>query len=153
MRKLPGTSTQSVLGVDIRVDFHLFFDRRSIARAVDRARRRALVRSGAYVRTVAKRSIRRRKGPSRPGQPPHSHVGLLRDQIFYAYDPRRESVVVGPRVFHEARDVPGVLEFGGTLPVGPRGRAARYPARPYMGPALERSEPKLAEFWRNSVKG
>lgn len=29
---------------------------------------------------------------------------------------------------------------------------ANYPKRPYMGPALQLSRPKLSEFWKNSVK-
>ncbi len=29
----------------------------------------------------------------------------------------------------------------------------QYPRRPFMGPALERTVPKLPDFWRNSVKG
>lgn len=31
-------------------------------------------------------------------------------------------------------------------------RTVRYPARPYMRPSLELSRPKLAAFWKNSVK-
>jgi len=128
-----------------------FFDRSRIQRAVDRAKRRVLVRQGAYVRTVAQHLIHERPGASRPGNPPHSHRGFLRDQIYYAYDLAAESVVIGPRVFTPNRDVPALLEFGG-LGFQP-GRSGHYPARPYMGPALEQSRPKLAEFWQGSVRG
>lgn len=31
-------------------------------------------------------------------------------------------------------------------------KLANYPARPYMGPALERSTPKLSKFWANAVR-
>ena len=140
------------LGLHIGVDPSLFFDTRTVTRAVDRAKRRVLIQQGAYLRKVAQHLIHRRRGASRPGNPPHSHSGLIRDQIFYGYDRAAESVVVGPRVFTR-RDAPGVHEFGGTLPSRRGKRAARYPARPYMGPALERSEPKLAALWHDSVKG
>jgi len=136
------------LRLGISVDYHMFFDRRRVESAVQRARYRVLRQQGAYLRTVAKRSIQRRKGPSSPGEPPHSHSGLLRGQIFYGYDRATESVVVGPRIFSR-RDVPGLLEHGGRHP---RTRS-RLAARPYMGPALARSAPKLAEFWKGSVKG
>ncbi len=140
------------LGLGIGVNPSMFFNTRRVRRAVDKAKRRVLIRQGAYLRKVAQHLIHRRPGASRPGNPPHSHVGLLRDQIFYGYDRAAESVVVGPHVFNAGRDVPGVHEFGGTLPSRRGHRAARYPARPYMGPALERSEPKLARFWHDSVK-
>lgn len=137
-------------GLDLRigVDTSMFFSTRAVRQAVDRAKRRVLIQQGAYLRKVAQHLIHRRRGASRAGSPPHSHAGLLRDQIFYGYDRAAESVVVGPRVFNRS-DAPGVLEFGGRHPRTGR----RYPARPFMGPALERSEPKLASFWQDSVKG
>ncbi len=138
------------LGLRIGVSPSIFFNAPAVQQAVDRAKRRVLIQQGAYLRKVAQHLIHRRRGASRPGNPPHSHAGLLRDQIFYGYDRAAESVIVGPRVFKPSVDVPGVLEFGGVL-AGPR-RFAHYPARPFMGPALERSEPKLAAFWHDSVK-
>ena len=54
----------------------LFFDRTAVTGAVDRATRSVLSRFGAYVRRTAKGSIRKAKGPSKPGSPPHSHKGL-----------------------------------------------------------------------------
>lgn len=140
------------LGLRIGMDPSIFFNTRRVRDAVDRAKRRVLIRQGSYLRTVARHLIHRRRGASAPGNPPHSHVGLLREQLFYGYDRPAESVVVGPRVFKPNLDMPGVHEFGGTLPSRRGHRAARYPARPYMGPALERAEPKLASFWHDSVK-
>jgi len=136
------------LGIRIGVDPSMFFNTRRVRDAVDRAKRRVLIRQGSYLRMVARHMIHRRRGASRPGHPPHSHVGLLRDQIFYGYDRAAGSVVVGPRVFKASRDIPGLLEFGGRHPR----TGAVYQARPYMGPALERAEPKLASFWHDSVK-
>jgi len=138
-------------GLDLRISVNpkMFFDTRAVRRAVDKAKRRVLIQQGAYLRKVAQNLIHRRRGASRPPHPPHSHVGLLRDHIFYGYDRAAESVVVGPRVFSAALDIPGLLEFGGRHPRTGR----QYSPRPYMGPALERSGPKLAEIWEDSVKG
>jgi len=135
----------------LSVTYRMFFDRKAVRDAVDRAQRRVLVRAGQYVRRVAQHSIHRRYGASRPGHPPHSHSGLLRDQIFYGYDRAAGSVFIGPRLFRAARDVPGLLEEGGVSVW--RRRPARYPPRPFMGPALERSEAKIADLWKDSVRG
>jgi len=136
----------------VSVDYHMFFDRRAVRRAVDKAQYRVLMRAGQYVRQVAKRSIVRRPGPAPPGHPPHSHVGLLRDQIFYGYDRAAGSVFIGPRVLSR-HDVPGLLEIGGLTRNRRDARPRYYPPRPYMGPALERSARKIQELWRDSVRG
>lgn len=107
----------------------------------------------------------RRRPASQPGNPPHAHssdsFATLRN-ILYFYDPARETVVIGPRGLRQTIDgepdtVPGLMEFGGrqrlvevfwggqwrprsgkrrprNLPT--RTRVARYPQRPFMGPAL-----------------
>jgi len=104
-----------------------FFDRPKVRRAVDRARRQSLSKAGAYIRTRARTSIRRRKGVSAPGSPPHSHEGTLRRLIFFGYDPAAGSVVVGPAAtnqvfFNRHRQpvrgtVPEVLEYGGEITI------------------------------------
>jgi hypothetical protein len=106
------------------------------------------------VRTTARRSIRRKKGTAPPGNPPHSHEGSLKRLIYFSYDPRSETVVIGPARFKKG-EAPPLLEFGGTIrrTVGRRKLAMKYPARPFMGPALEKSAPALPAFWRKSVKG
>jgi hypothetical protein len=144
----------------IRMDFkRMFFDSRAVRRKVDAATRRVLSRFGAYVRKVAHDSIRKRKGSSRPGQPPSSHTGLLRRFIFFGYDLGRRSVVIGPvRLDRKIGDAPHALEYGGptVAVVGPRRRRrkrrVRIEARPYMGPALAKELPGLPALWRNSVK-
>ena len=151
----------------------MFFDKPAVMRAVDRATRRVLSRFGAYVRRTARQSIRRRKGPSAPGQPPSSHTGLLKDFIFFAYEPAKEDVVIGPAKLNRGTNAPELLEEGGTvitkrprwIPTGktradgrpkrirvPAGTTLTYEARPYMGPAFRENLPKLDEFWRNSVR-
>ncbi len=143
--------------LDLRIK-QMFFDRPKVKRAVDAARRRVLSKAGAFIRQTARTSIRKRKGTSKPGSPPYSHVGLLRRFILFGYDRQSESVVIGP-VGIKGSTAPRVLEQGGTTTVtrGRRGkrteRRVRVAARPYMNPALEKERPKLPELWRNSVKG
>ena len=78
------------------VSLDMFFDTDRVKRAAGAAARRNLSRAGAFVRTAARSSIRKRKAVSAPGQPPSSHTGLLRKFIFFGYDPARKTVVVGP---------------------------------------------------------
>ncbi|MBK8915048.1 MAG: hypothetical protein IPM64_10700 [Phycisphaerales bacterium] len=136
----------------------LFFDRRTVVRAVDKAKRAVLSKAGAFIRTTAKHSIRTRKGSAPPGKPPHSHEGSLRRLIFFGYDRGSDSVVVGPVGFRTST-APNVLEFGSqaTLVRRRRGRLvrqrARYEPRPFMGPALQKEAPKLPKLWAGSVRG
>ncbi len=74
----------------------MFFDRQRVQSAADRATRRVLGRFGAFVRRRSRSSIRRKRRSSSPGRPPASHTGVLRDYIFFGYDPKRRSVVIGP---------------------------------------------------------
>lgn len=131
-----------------------FFDRKAVTRALDREKKKRLSRAGAFVRTRARSSIRRRKGTSRPGRPPFSHEGSLRRLLLFAYDRGRDTVVVGPVPFRQARQTaPQLLEHGGQTRAGRR--TLTYLPRPFMAPALE-AETKagtLAGVWANSVKG
>lgn len=152
---------------DMRVK-DLFFDRPKVQRAVDRARRRALSKAGAFIRQRARTSMRRRRGSSEPGSPPHAHEGSLRRLLFFAYDPSADSVVVGPVGFRRS-DAPNTLEFGGAATVTRRrtrprsggkrvveslpGGRVRIEARPYMGPALRKELPNLPKSWASSVRG
>lgn len=133
-----------------------FFDRKSVIRAADRATRKVLSRFGAFVRRAARSSIRRRKRVSRPGQPPTSWTGLLRRFLFFSYEPRKRSVVIGPARLNKGDgEAPRLLEHGGTVARRGRGgkrRVLRYRARPYMGPAFEKELPKLPRMWRDSVR-
>lgn len=125
-----------------------FFDRNKVRRAVDRANRQSLSRAGALVRGIARKSIRkpRGKGTAPPGQPPYSHVGLLRKLIFFLFENRKKTVVVGPAKINKPGRAPQLLEHGGRNRKGDY-----YRGNPYVGPALKTAEPKLAEQWRDSV--
>jgi hypothetical protein len=133
----------------------MFFDRKAVTSAVDRATRKVLSAFGAFVRTAAKHSIRKRKAVSQPGSPPSSHVGTLRRLIFFGYDPARKSVVIGPTPLGSEVEAPPLLEYGGRARRKNRkGRnvIATYKARPFMGPAFEQEKPKLPAMWAGSVK-
>lgn len=88
---------------------------------------------------------------SKPGEPPRSITGLLRRNIFFAYDPARESVVIGPAMLNRGTQAPETLEYGGSTEV--RGRNVKIEARPFMGPALEREAPKLPGFFADAKIG
>jgi len=143
--------------IDMRIK-QLFFDRPRVVAAVDRAKRKALARGGAFIRQSAKTSIRKRKGSAPPDKPPHSHEGSLRRLILFGYDRSTDSVVVGPVGFKKST-APSVLEFGGKTVITRRvrGRLVRQRVkiaeRPYMGPALAKEKPKLPKAWANSVRG
>ena len=107
----------------------LFFDSAAVIRAVDRAKRQSMQHAGGWIRKTARRSIKKNKTVSKPGQPPHSHAGQLRGLIFYAYDPGSESVVIGPLRFRRG-EAPKLLEFGGKVSRKDRRSGRRRRRRP-----------------------
>lgn len=141
-----------MIGFEIK---KLFFDRQAVISKVDAATRRVLSKFGAFVRRSAKSSIRKRKKPAPPGQPPSSHTGLLKKFIFFGYDADRRSVVIGPtRLNQKGRgEAPPLLEYGGKATLVRRGKKkyVTYQARPYMGPAFEKEKPQLPAMWRGSI--
>ena len=112
----------------------------------DDARGKVGRRQGALIRTIARRSIRRRKKVSQPGKPPTNRDGQLKRFLFYSWDPTTQSVVAGPDQLGSS-DTPAVLE-------GTRRRARQrgLKARPFMVPALEKAKDKLPELWRGAIK-
>lgn len=106
-------------GVTYKVK-NAFFDRKAVAAEIGAKSAKALSKFGGYVRKTAQRSMRRRKKPSEPGQPPSTHsrdaVASLRN-ILYALD--RNSplgrVVVGPVLLNQKQYIGGVLTSG-TVP-------------------------------------
>jgi hypothetical protein len=125
-----------------------FFNREVVLRAMDRVTREALAKAGAQVRMIARRSMRyvtslsvrarelaegkrKRLGkattPSPPGTPPRAvrpHP-WIRQFLFYAYDPRAGSVVVGPVGFQTRVNVPALHEYGGRVFIRNRRRRFR----------------------------
>lgn len=158
-----------------------FLDRKKVVDAVGKARAKVMARQGAIVRSIAKNSMRKKKGASAPGEPPHAHKATIKRLLYFAYDSARMVVVVGPAKLGESDPpVPGKLEKGFTLKVKgiigkgnkfvplkmlkPKTRALmlkqnrvvqksiRVAPRPYMAPALKKSKPLLAKPWRGAVR-
>lgn len=109
------------LGYNVR---RYFFDTKAVLRAVDRATLSVLRRAGGTIRKIARSSIRKGKKPSKPGTPPKSHTGRLRDGIWFAFNPGSNSVVVGPVRYNQvdlyqgewvSGTIPQVLEEGGRI--------------------------------------
>ena len=155
--------------IAFRVDRRMFFDRKPVMSAVDKTTRQVLSRFGAYVRTRARSSIRRRKSISKPDQAPTSQTGVLKAGIVFGYDKRAQTVVIGPMPLNQKRAGTGwktlqALEEGGysTLAEGPwsRRRGARtrrrtrqiyVEARPFMQPAFDKEKKNLPDMWQNSI--
>lgn len=140
----------------------MFFKSTKVLLAVDKATRKVLSKFGSFVRTTAKQSIKKppKKAKikvSRPGNPPFSQTGMLKKFIFFGYDHNKKSVVIGPTSIHGGT-APELLEYGGKTirAYGKRREKIKktitIKARPYMGPAYDENEPKLAAMWRDSVK-
>lgn len=102
-----------------------FFDASKVLDKAEAANKRGRMRFGATVRIKAKRSIRKRKRTSTPGNAPSGHVGHLRRFIFFANDATNDSVVIGPAALKEspADDIINTqlptetLEYGGKIGV------------------------------------
>lgn len=112
-------------------------------------------RAVAIARRTGKPKPRRPMQSSKPGQPPRSHLGLLKRFIFFAYDQSTNGVVIGPARLNGVDGGPRALEAleeGGQSKNG-RGKTITVAARPFMGPALAKEQPKLPALWANSVKG
>lgn len=105
---------------------------------------RNLTHAAATLRLTARRSLRRRKRPSAPGQPPSSPTGRLRRSILYAVDRPRQRAVIGP-----SKELIGPA--GQEHEHGAHVRKERFQKRPFMGPAFERIRPRLARMWAASV--
>jgi len=153
--------------VDVRANFKLlFFDQAAVRNQMDTRSRAALGRFGALVRKTAIASVKEapatRHAPA--GSPPFSHVSARRRKlnqkrkaagkkavggfkglkhVLFAYDPAKRSVIIGP-ASNRSRSItiPEILEEG----------KLDTAERPFMGPAFEKSRPKLDSLWAGSVK-
>jgi hypothetical protein len=170
-----GLTSIKPIGADAGVKFGValsgFFDRNAVLSKLTPAEAVALSKFGAFVRQRAMTSIRKsgKKGkPSSPGSPPRSHdkitpgggraKHLLRTLMFFSYDASSNSVVIGPAVINRPTNAPALCEFGGKAIRPMRGRRGRfvfvrYPARPYMNPALERERPKFPQLFGGMLNG
>lgn len=152
-----------------------FFDRLKVENQVAAKERRAMSKIGAFVRTDARSSIKRRKSVSSAGSPPSAHskdkIATLKN-ILFGYDQASNSVVIGPVLLRRStrkkgyllekawvseikpdRSVTALAEFGGTASAKVNGEATtfNYEPRPSMAPALERQRTsgKLIQAWKD----
>jgi len=116
-----------------------------VLRKVRRANIVSLGHAGATIRLTAKRSIRKSASPAQPGKPPKTRRGQLRSSIRFAVEKNRQRVVIGPD-FRIVGQSARAHEFGG------RYKRQRYPKRPFMGPALTKTQSRLPKHWAGSVK-
>jgi hypothetical protein len=105
-------------------------------RAVDKG----LHRISGLIASACKRNLRVRKGPSRPGSPPHAHTrGGLRVIMFHV---QKFTSWIGPVKFPRrgtlSAPIPHVHEFGGNFFRFRINAWVRYPKRSYMEYTLDR---------------
>lgn len=144
-----------------------FFDREKIILAMSKATKKSLSRGAAFVWQTARGLIRKGDRISRPGAPPTAHSGVFKKSILFGFDPSTQSAVVGPTLLDRGDGTaPRALEFGGTFTrrtgrwakriaslKGLASYAAKYKARPFMGPALSKNIDKIGGVFADSVKG
>ena len=141
-----------MLGVKAKVKA----DTRKVKRKVQKGSFDSVGRAGAYVRGVARRSIKRSPQYAPAGHQPHTRRGKLKDAIFFATERKQTNVVIGP-VATRLGQIGKVHEHGGRHRIRKKARKNRpavavYPKRPFMRPALEIARPKIPTMWSGSVK-
>lgn len=138
------------------------FTTKKVTDAATRANFSNLSHAAAAIRLTARHSIRKapkargrdekgrfrsegRTQPSMSGTPPHTRAGQLKRAILYSVEKQAGRALIGPT--YEMMGVSASAhEFGG------RFRGQRYPARPFMGPALRENLPRLPKIWAASVR-
>ena len=141
-------------GVGMKFDKRFFFDRKAVADIVGKKAAKNLSKAGAFVRTKARQSMRRRKKASAPGSPPSAHskdAKATLKNIQFAFDPARLSIFVGPELLNVKYPVPvpGLLERGGTTTLN----QSRIIPREFLRIGLHRSIKKEKNEWRTVSQG
>lgn len=111
-----------------------------VIRASRRDTVRVLYKASGFIRTVARRSIKKKDTPAAPGKPPHTQTKRLRKAILFEVDRATQTSVVGP-----SADVVGIA--GAEHEHGGRFRRESFKPRPFMRPAFEKTRPMLPRFW------
>jgi hypothetical protein len=116
----------------------------AMAAASRRAFLLGIQKAAFEIMTTARSLIVDSPVPSDPGQPIHTRAGRARRAIRYAVDREAYTAVIGPQAKTVGSSME-VHEFGGVR----FGR--KYPARPFMGPALQRSIDKIPAGFAGEV--
>jgi phage gpG-like protein len=122
------------------------FRPKRVTNAAKKGNFNSLGHAAASIRRAAMSLIRRSKRPARKGDPPKTRRGKLKRAIFFDIDRNKETAVIGPSAAKVGK-VGGAHEHGGIY------KGADFPRRPFMGPALETSAPRLPRHWRGSIVG
>ena len=135
-------------GISFRIPPNaIFFNSKVVMDATTKAERRVMFKFGMETRKDAKSSMRKRRQPSQPGQPPRVVHGMLKRFLFFGYEPQKHSVVIGPALltgFEGAGEAPEALEYGTDNDVA---------ARPFMNPAFRRQlNLNMPGMWKNSIR-
>jgi hypothetical protein len=141
-----------------------FFDKKAVTNKLAPAVRAALSRLGGYARKVARNSLKyskRRGQHAAPGQPPLVHkysrfsrektnkktgvttrqiVSPLRELLFYKYDDRTKSVVIGPELWPGSK--------GG----GAKALKTIEANHPLMKPALKKTVTQVPPNFKNLIR-
>ena len=132
----------------------------NVVAAADKAAYANFAHAAASIRKHARESIKTRpakrgrdikgrfkhvrsRNASPAGTPPLTKRRLLPNAI--VYDADKFGAIIGPR-YARAGTVGEAHEFGGKY------KSNKYPARPFMGPALQANLSRFAGSWRNSIK-
>jgi phage gpG-like protein len=115
----------------------------NVQRAIDRGRKRVFAIMGFRVFKTARGKILKRRGPSEPGKPPHTHANkyLYRAIIYSA---GTDDAVIGAR-FSAVGVSQEVHEKGGKYKKG------TYPKRPFMVPSLDENLKPFASQWEGAI--
>lgn len=97
----------------IKLKTQSFFNQQAVKQRSDKNSIGALYKASAYLRTTARRSIRKSAQPAQPGQPPHTRLGQLKTSIVFAVDEKNLTALVGPAA-SLISDISKYHEFGGT---------------------------------------
>lgn len=95
-----------------------------------------------YAKKRGRKKPKRPFASSKPGEPPRDQTGLLKRFIFFSFDDRTKTTVVGPAKLNSPSGAPERLEYG----------AEDMKPRPYMTPALQHHEHAFAAMWKDLVK-
>ena len=145
-------------GLSINSRAGAFLDSKKVKTRFSRGVQRKMMMFGGFVRREAKQSIRvSKKKFSSPGDPPkaRSASSPIRKLIFFASDPFKKGVVIGPLIFRQAKErlTAPRLEYGGTHRIvnrrTGRRRVVRYKPRPFMTPAFEQVIKKHRKLFKD----
>lgn len=158
------------MSVNIKMTFKesaQFFDRKAVIDAVGRVKAKLLSKMGAFVQRRAKSSMRkapkntkRKTYLAQAGKPPRYRNKLLKDFLFFSWDPTAQSVVVGPAKlngFKQSTPGPQLLESGGNVTFfasrGRKQKSARFNKFPFMVPAMEAEKKNFPDLWAGAIRG